>query len=578
MDYGSRKYHRERVHRQEFGVGYYLQKARVGVGDHEFKSLRIVSTFSNHLLSTILSIDLDAWELKYLVSQDSFEDVEVQLERLKLSELNHECVVLIIQDIDLFGIHETDIQSMKMKIDSVNSLISQMTEVKFFIPPIFAVNSATSQENLNHINSYYMDQIRSHLHVTMMNELIESYGITNDRMIVDRKSVNFSVSPMAPGFLKAISLAITNQLCVSHFASAKVILLDADNILWDGIIAESAIEEIRHQFIHFENPYFQLQSWLVELMTKGFILCLVSKNNQDDLEKVFQEVPEMPLKLEMFTRIAVNWNEKVDNVESISKALSLGPEDFVFLDDSPIEREKMRLKLPAIFTPEIQNGVELETFIKGISPLIPRKQTREDSLRHSSYLNRDKIQSVRSNSANLEVFLKSLQMTSHVTSNVDMDVPRALQIIQKTNQFNMTGLRIDESTLEAMLKNERFYFFQGSLRDKYGDNGNVILSCFERVSEYRMNILLFNMSCRVIGRNLEYEFLDWSMKSLRSILGVSEFVVHVTPTQKNRNFIDFFEKSGFTSISQDVFMKRGPNQSGISPNFIEIEGTGKWKN
>jgi FkbH-like protein len=159
-----------------------------------------------------------------------------------------------------------------------------------------------------------------------------------------------------------------------------------------------------------------------------------------------------------------------------------------------------------------------------------------------------------------------------------MDVPRALQIIQKTNQFNMTGLRIDESTLEAMLKNERFYFFQGSLRDKYGDNGNVILSCFEKVSEYRMNILLFNMSCRVIGRNLEYEFLDWSLKSLRSILGVSEFVVHVTPTQKNRNFIDFFEKSGFTSISQDVFMKRGPNQSGISPNFIEIEGTGKWKN
>ncbi len=577
MDYESRKYHRERAHRQEFGMGYYLQKARAEAASHDFKTLKIVSSFSNHLLATILSIDLDAWGLEYHVSQDSFEDVAAQLDRLKVNDSNHERVILAIRDTDLYRNNNTDIQPMKTKIEALNSLISHLTHVKFHIIPIIAVHPATSQEILDHINDYYVHKVSLHPNVTVMDKLFETYGTANGQMTLDRNSVNFDVSPMSTGFLKEISLVVTNHLCVSHFPSAKVILLDADNVLWNGVVGESAVEEIRNQFLDTRNPYFQLQIYLAQLMEKGFMLCLVSKNNPNDIEAIFHKVPNMPLKLEMFTRIAVDWNEKVDNVESISQALNLGLEDFVFLDDSPIEREKMRLAHPEIFTPEIQNGEELQKFVGNLLPIIPREQTLEDALRYSSYLNRDRIQSEQASSANLEVFLRSLRMTSRVTSNDDLDALRAHQIIQKTNQFNMTGLRINQKTLDEMLENEKYFFFQGTLSDKYGDNGNVILSCFERISESTMNIVLFNMSCRVIGRNLEYEFLNWSLNFLQSGLAVSEFIVHVTPTQKNRNFIDFFEKFGFTNEAQDVFVIRGPIQSKISPNFIEIEGTRKWK-
>ena len=127
-------------------MGYYLQKARAEAASHDFKTLKIVSSFSNHLLATILSIDLDAWGLEYHVSQDSFEDVAAQLDRLKVNNSNHESVILAIRDADLYSNNNTDTQSMKMKIEALNSLISHLTHVKFHIIPIIAVHPATSQE------------------------------------------------------------------------------------------------------------------------------------------------------------------------------------------------------------------------------------------------------------------------------------------------------------------------------------------------------------------------------------------------------------------------------------------------
>ncbi len=577
MNIESKKYHRERLHRQEFNLGYYLQKNQSLSKSRDLKTLKIISTFSNHLLKMILSTDLDAWGLEYHVTQDSFDDLAVQLERLKLDGLKDQSAIVVIRDTDLIGSKSDNLESVKNRLDVIHFLISQLSNIDFYIIPIFAVTSTTSQKILNQINAYLLDQVSSIPNVTILNQLFESYGRTNTRMILDKKSVNFQTSPLSIDFIKEISYVLTFHICLSNFTSAKVICIDADNILWSGVIGESALEEIRNQFLDPENPYLHLQNFLVQQMKNGFILCLVSKNNLFEIENIFREIPEMPLKLEMFTRTEVNWNEKVDNVKSISQSLNLGLQDFVFLDDSPIEREKMRFRVPEIFTPEIHSGEELQKYIKTMSPLISRSLTLEDGLRVTSYLNRDRMELERANFTSLEDFLSNLQMSSLVTSNDDLDVLRALQIIQKTNQFNMTGLRIEQQNLETMLKSDKYLFFQGTLSDKYGEYGNVILSCFEKLSETTMRIVLFNMSCRVIGRNLEFEHLAWIINLLQKYLGVSEFVVQVTPTKKNSNFIDFFDKSGFVQISPYNYEFKGFTQNKFKPNFIEIEGTGKWK-
>jgi FkbH-like protein len=329
--------------------------------------------------------------------------------------------------------------------------------------------------------------------------------------------------------------------------SKKCLVLDLDNTLWGGVLGEDGMSGIALGPNYPGSAFVAFQHAILSLHRRGILLALASKNNLDEVERVFASHPGMVLKKEHFSSIHVNWGPKSSSVRQIAGQLNIGLDHIVVADDNPVECEEIVGQLPmvtAICLPKQPEKYVEALLQEGLFDTL--SLSAEDQSRGALYQQRAQAEAMRASTGSIEGFYRSLEMEVTFAPVSGSSLSRAAQLTQKTNQFNVTTIRRSEAELTALLADPDWMLTTVAVRDRFGDNGIVGL-LFARIHSGAVEIDTFLLSCRVIGRTVETAMLarlcDEARRRSATVLRG-----RVVPTLKNLPSRDVFEKHGFTKL------------------------------
>jgi FkbH-like protein len=285
--------------------------------------------------------------------------------------------------------------------------------------------------------------------------------------------------------------------------SRRCLVLDLDNTLWGGVIGEDGLSGIELGGSPEGEAFADFQRYLKAMKDRGIVLAVSSKNNPEDVEAVFERHPEMLLKRDDFAVIQANWRSKAENLREISERLSLSLSSLAFVDDNPAECELVRQQLPEVAVICVDGDPTTHLRRVAQSGLFETGWLTEDDRRRAeSYRARGLSESLKAESHSLEDYLASLEMEATIEPFDPVQRPRLTQLFHKTNQFNLTALRLSEEEVAAAMEDSGRLGLMARLRDRFADHGLVALILGTQDGE-TVRIDNFLMSCRVIGRTLE---------------------------------------------------------------------------
>lgn len=329
--------------------------------------------------------------------------------------------------------------------------------------------------------------------------------------------------------------------------SRKCLVLDLDNTLWGGVIAEDGLAGIQLGQGAAGEAFVAFQEYLLKLTRKGVILAVCSKNNHADAILPFEQHPEMRLKLQDIALFVANWNTKPDNIRTLADTLQIGLDALVFIDDNPVERDLVRKFLPQVdVLPLPQDPAYYVRALSQYLLLETASLTTEDSERTSQYQARAHIKALESTATSIEDFYRSLEMQAIVTPFDETQLPRIAQLIGKTNQFNLTTRRHGLPQMETFVRDENYVHLALRLRDRYADHGLVSVM-IARHDGSTLDIDTWLMSCRVIGRTVEATMLEHLYRRAMQ-LGCTSIRGTYIPTPKNAMAAEAYAKQGFSRL------------------------------
>jgi len=331
----------------------------------------------------------------------------------------------------------------------------------------------------------------------------------------------------------------------------KCLVLDLDNILWGGVIGDVGMENIQ---IGRETPlaeaYAEFQRYIKELKERGVILAVCSKNDPEIARQGLAH-PDSILKFDDFAVFKANWKRKDENIIDIAREINIGLDSLVFIDDNPAEREIVKANLQEVTVPDMGNNVEQYIgIIDGGKYFEPAAISFDDINRNSYYQGNLKRTSEERNFLNYGDFLKSLSMQAEIQGFVPLYLDRITQLINKTNQFNLTAKRYNYSEIERIAGGNNYITLYGKLVDKFGDNGvvSVIIASCDAAS--RLHIDLWLMSCRIIKRDMEYAMFDALVEKAKE-RGIKEIIGYYCKSEKNHIVSEYYPEIGFEVLFKD---------------------------
>ena len=351
---------------------------------------------------------------------------------------------------------------------------------------------------------------------------------------------------------KAMAEEIVHLSEVAARTPKKVLLLDLDNTLWGGLAGENDHTPIKLSEDHEGLAYKNLQRVIAQMQSQGVILGIVSKNNEEDAMELIKNHPHMVLRPEAFAAKRINWQPKPENIREIAKELNLGLDSFVFWDDNPAERQLVKAVLPQVTVPDFpEKPEELAKAMAGVYHRYFEKETvtAEDLEKTKQYAQNAMRKDLEARAVDFESYLKQLDMEL-ICEDPLKNLERLVQLINKTNQFNLTTRRYDRQTLQGFLEDGRHRVFLYRVKDCFGDNGIVSAVIIRLPENFAPIIDTFVMSCRVMGRNLEYDILADVEKQLYKE-GYKSLIGEYLPTKKNKPVENLYETLGYEKLPEE---------------------------
>ena len=363
---------------------------------------------------------------------------------------------------------------------------------------------------------------------------------------------------------KQLCELILDALRIETRAPKKLLVLDLDNTLWGGLAGENDITPIELSEEHTGLAYKNLQRVILQMQRQGVLLAIVSKNNEQDAMEILEHHPHMVLRSDAFAAKRINWEPKHENIREIAKELNLGTDSFVFWDDNPTERELVREMLPEVAVPDFpEKPEELAPAMAEIYREYFAKPsvTEEDRNKTAQYAANSARQQLEKQSGSFEDYLKQLEIVM-TRVNPEKHVERLTQLVNKTNQFNLTTKRYTQGQMAELLqeKEKRVYLY--SVADRFGDNGIVAAVIVNLkpadggnsgdVSRTERCPIVeeFVMSCRVMGKNIEYAIMEDVEKDLRES-GYAFLRGIYLPTAKNQPVAELYDRLGYRRAEND---------------------------
>lgn len=334
--------------------------------------------------------------------------------------------------------------------------------------------------------------------------------------------------------------------------SFKCLVLDLDNTLWGGVIGDDGIEGIAiGQGSALGEAYVAFQAYVRDLSHRGVILAVCSKNDLSNALEPFDKHPDMVLRRDDIACFVANWSDKPANLRAIAEALNIGLDALVFADDNPFERELVRRELPMVAVPELGDDPALYASIIAEAGYFDAVSlTEEDRTRTALYRTNQAREAWKGSSTDLDAYLRGLEMRLVWRRFDPIGLARIVQLINKSNQFNLTTRRYSEPELRAVMDDPRAFGLQLRLLDRFGDNG-VIAIVIGRLGEAGDLIIdTWLMSCRVLGRQVEAATLNLIVDQARA-MGAERLVGLYVPTARNAMVREHYTKLGFRITAAD---------------------------
>jgi FkbH-like protein len=464
----------------------------------------------------ILGNDIAFLKKKNIVLNDYFKRLENQIKALKVIKEANKNIKIII-----FNLTESLSTDQNLKIIKFNNILRKLVEKNHLY--YFNINKIFKKIKYKH---YY--NFKNH---------------EQSKILYSENSANEIGNHLSQFIINIIS------------PRKKCLVLDLDDTLWGGIVGEAGYRNIKIDKLDAEGKYFyNFQKYIKELSRKGIILAISSKNNFNDVKKCFEyNKTKMPLKLDDFSCIRVNWNEKFINLNEISKDLNIGKDSMVFFDNSVFEREQMKKFNSSISVIDVPENPKY--YVQSLDDshyFSSNSLLNEDKNKKYQYdiLNKAKIYKKNFNT-NLQ-FLKSLRMQINISSINPKNFKRCVQMINKTNQFNLTTKRFNEIQFRNYLKINKTENFVISLKDKFGDHGitGLVVALIEKKTA---SLRIFLLSCRILGRKVEEYLLNELIFQLKK-KGIEKIKGIYFKTKKNYPFENFYINNRFIKENKNSFL------------------------
>ena len=335
--------------------------------------------------------------------------------------------------------------------------------------------------------------------------------------------------------------------------SYKCLVLDLDNTLWGGVIGDDGLEGIVvGQGSAVGEAFLSVQEYAKQLAQRGIILAVCSKNDEKNAMEAFDKHPEMLLRAADIACIVANWDDKAKNIRLIAQRLNIGLDSLVFLDDNPFERNLVRSELPMVAVPEVPEDPALfSTTLSEAGYFEGLAVTDEDRRRTELYRHNIARESLAAKSADLPTYLRDLEMTLVWKRFDRIGQQRIVQLINKTNQFNLTTKRYTDEQFVALLDDNRAFGLQLRLLDRFGDNGIISIVIGRLGHDDDLVLDTWLMSCRVLGRQVEEATLSLVILQAEA-LGAKRIIGEYCPTSKNKMVESHYSRLGFDLVGTDL--------------------------
>lgn len=347
-----------------------------------------------------------------------------------------------------------------------------------------------------------------------------------------------------------LSFNIANIVKSLYGMNKKGFVLDLDNTLWGGVIGDDGADNIEiGQETSLGQTYSEFQEYIKLHKQLGILLAINSKNDIDNALSGLKH-PDTILSEEDFVIIKANWEPKDKNFREIASELNLLPESLVFVDDNPAEREIVRSQIPGISAPDMDNVEHYIEIIDKSGFFEVTNLSDDDLKRNDMYKANTERAKTESAYANYEDYLHSLNMKATIKGFEPIYMSRISQLTNKSNQFNLTTKRYNQSEIEEVTSNKTYITLYGKLEDKFGDNG-VVSVVIGRILKDELHIDLWIMSCRVLKRDMEYAMMDDLVIQCKE-KSITKIVGYYFPTAKNGMVKEFYGLHGFIKVSEDA--------------------------
>jgi FkbH-like protein len=347
--------------------------------------------------------------------------------------------------------------------------------------------------------------------------------------------------------------------------SRKVLILDLDNTVWGGVIGDDGLEGIQvAQGDARGEAHLAVQRMALDLRQRGIVLAVCSKNTDEVAREPFEKHPEMLLKLEHIAVFQANWNDKATNIQAIAEELSLGLDAMVFLDDNPVERGLVRKLLPQVAVPELPEEPAYYARTLAAAGYFEAVAFATDDLKRAGfYQDNAKRANLQKQVGGVAAYLASLDMTITFQPFDATGHARIVQLINKSNQYNLTTRRYTDPEVAEAENDPAVFTLQVRLADIFGDNGMISVVICRPGEAGVWEIDTWLMSCRVLGRKVEHMVLLEILDHARAA-GIQKLVGTYRPTDRNKLVVDHYAKLGFTKVEEE--------KSGLTRWELAVEG------
>ena len=445
------------------------------------------------------------------------------------------------------------------QIDTAKTVVALTMECFYAVPFTDDDHRLRSAVDGYNASLYVLAEEHPNMKVIDFGEFTDRYTAQE---LIDWKFYFLSQMGLNPALHKAFKTWFARKMDGIALKRKKCLVLDLDNTLWGGVLGEDGIDGIYIGGDYPGKAFLYFQEALLELSKSGVILTVCSKNNEQDVLDAWDRNPFIVLKKEHFATYRINWTDKATNIKEMAEELNIGLDSFVFVDDNPTECELVRQVLPMVSVPDFPaQPYELPAFFQQLvnDYFKVYSITDEDKKKTQQYkANASRAQEQR-NFGDFTEYLKSLDIQMTIEEANEFNIQRIAQMTQKTNQFNLTTHRYTDTDVRQFIRDGGKIWCL-SVADKFGDSG--ITGCMmvgptpvpsQKGRVFEIDTLL--LSCRILGKGIEYAFLKQVIKMLAN-QGVRKLSASYIPTAKNSQVAEFYDKCGFTMLWDEDGTKR----------------------